>query len=244
MDLGNFAEEVLEAVAGICGDAVVETHEQANHVLDALCRRPGTNSRELAAVFGVSHEQLARTREVSRLRSEGDDAEEIRWEEDPVWANLCASDAVYTWNVLIERINHAAHWREEFRELANGEDDEDGALSGGEDENVSVAGSDILAVAGAQEGAVAEVSAKTRAKARELLARHLEPAPEGLRRHLTRRLDDEILRNALWIRTTGIVPGASLQICDATLRSLLVTPQAACLPSGSSSRTTRLWPRE
>jgi len=197
MDLGNFAEEVLEAVAGICGDAVVETHEQANHVLDALCRRPGTNSRELAAVFGVSHEQLARTREVSRLRSEGDDAEEIRWEEDPVWANLCASDAVYTWNVLIERINHAAHWREEFRELANGEDDEDGALSGGEDENVSVAGSDILAVAGAQEGAVAEVSAKTRAKARELLARHLEPAPEGLRRHLTRRLDDEIFEKCL-----------------------------------------------
>lgn len=193
MDLGNFAEEVLEAVAGICGDAVVESQEQASHVLDALCRRPGANSRELAAVFGLSHEQLARTREVTRLRSEGGGAEKVRWEEDPVWANICASDAVYTWNVLIERINQAAHWREEFRELANA-DDEDGGSSGGEDElaeDASVAGSDAVA-ARAPDGVVAEVSSKARAKARVMLAKHLDPAPEGLRCHLTRRLDDEI----------------------------------------------------
>mmetsp|Transcript_19409 Transcript_19409/g.51859 ORF Transcript_19409/g.51859 Transcript_19409/m.51859 type:complete len:295 (+) Transcript_19409:127-1011(+) len=192
MDLGIFAEEVLEAVAGICGDTIVETHEQARHVLDALCQRPGTNTRELAAVFGLTHEQLARTREVSRLKSEGATAERTRWEADPVWANLCASDAVYTWNVLIERINQAAHWREEFRELANAEGDEDGGLSGGEEaENASIAGSDTMSVR-AQDGVVAEVSAKTRAKARDLLAKHLDIAPEGLRGHLTRRLDDEI----------------------------------------------------
>jgi len=190
MDLGTFAEEVLDAVAGICGDAVVETHQQAAHVLDALCRRPGTDQRELAAVFGLTLEQLARTREVDRARSDGTVSTML--EKDPVWASFCSSDAVFTWNVLMQRINQAAHWREEFRELAMA--DEDGEGSGGEEnllEDSSIAGSDVGSDA-AIGGLAAEASARTRERARALISKHLDPAPEGLRRHLARRLDDEI----------------------------------------------------
>jgi len=184
MDLGNFAEEVHDTVVGICGDAVVETHTQAEHVLDALLRRPGMNHRELAAVFGITLEQLERCRAGGCEESQND-----------VYDNLCRLDAVYTWNVLIQRINHAAHWREEFREMWN----EDDSSSEEEDEMAGEA-----AGVGPQDGLPGKldkqgqqgsteqlVSAGTREKARALLAKHLD-APERLRRRLIRRLDDEV----------------------------------------------------
>jgi len=203
--LGMFADEVLDAVAGICGDAVVENHTQAAGVLEALCKRPGTDQRELAAVFGLTREQLGKSREFSRRRSEGKEAE-LR-EKDAVWASLCNSDAVYTWNVLIERINHAAHWREEFRELAN--EDDDGASASSDDEPTHIeleareAADESKRAPPKDEGEsespspakhrlAAEASRRTREKAQELMAKHLDPAPEALRRRLARRLDAEI----------------------------------------------------
>lgn len=212
MDLGAFAEEVLDAVAGICGDTVVESHEQASHVLEALCRRPGANQRELAAVFGLTLEQFARSRE-HKERCEAGREQELR-EKDPVWANLCLSDAIYTWNALIERINHAAHWREEFREMVltveNGEEasDEESepcspateaasgvatairSVLGGSDE--APAGDVKMTTLGSQTAPAMLASEETRAKARQMVARHLEPAPDTMRLRLAQRLDDEL----------------------------------------------------
>merc|ERR1711924_554150 len=45
--------------------------------------------------------------------------------KDKVFAETMRLDAVYTWNVVIQRINQAAHWREEFREMQNADDEED-----------------------------------------------------------------------------------------------------------------------
>lgn len=193
MDLGAFAEEVIDAVAGICGDAIVETHAQAAHVLEALCRRPGANQREVAAVFGLSLEQFARSRDVTRMRDSGEEAKIQR--EDPVWHDICVSDAIYTWNVLIERINQAAHWREEFRGMVmsveNG-DDSSSDEEGGDCDPEARETQNQEVVSAAPESQMALASAQTRQKARELFARHLEPAPELMRRRLSQRLDDEI----------------------------------------------------
>ncbi|CAK0863497.1 unnamed protein product, partial [Prorocentrum cordatum] len=59
-------------------------------------------------------EQLERCRSGGR---EGGGGEALA-----VYKDLCNRDAVYTWNVLIERINQAAHWREEFRELRDADE--------------------------------------------------------------------------------------------------------------------------
>mmetsp|Transcript_75910 Transcript_75910/g.146712 ORF Transcript_75910/g.146712 Transcript_75910/m.146712 type:complete len:281 (+) Transcript_75910:49-891(+) len=182
MDLGAFAEEVLHAVAGICGDAIVETHTQAAAVLDALLRRPGTDHREVAAVFGVSFEQL------ERCKNGGDDNS-----KNEVYENLCRLDTVYTWNVVIQRINQAAHWREEFRDIANSGDSSDeedadnetltssipATPSPEQEENVGPAQGEQLA------------SNQTRQRARALLAKQLD-APEALKQRLVQRLDDDI----------------------------------------------------
>mmetsp|Transcript_112727 Transcript_112727/g.273731 ORF Transcript_112727/g.273731 Transcript_112727/m.273731 type:complete len:263 (-) Transcript_112727:43-831(-) len=188
MDLGAFAEEVLDAVAGICGDVVVETHTQAAHVLDALVRRPGTDRRELAAVFGVSFEQLERCRSGGHEES-----------KDAVYDNICRLDAVYTWNALIERINQAAHWREEFREMWN---DDDEAAS--DEEELPADEASPSSPSPAEGGRAATelacedpalgrpAAAEARERARALFAKHLD-APEPLRRRLVQRLDEEIL---------------------------------------------------
>mmetsp|Transcript_68978 Transcript_68978/g.194528 ORF Transcript_68978/g.194528 Transcript_68978/m.194528 type:complete len:293 (-) Transcript_68978:49-927(-) len=190
MDLGAFAEEVLDTVGGICGDAIVETHEQASHVLDALLRRPGSNRHELAAVFGVTFEQLERC--CNRGREDT---------SNEVYANLCELDAVYTWNVLMSRINHAAHWREEFRDLQNlDEDGTDAEEEEAEDVGLDMKSPDndsqngVAAVSAAQKDGKRIASAETRAKARKLLAKHLD-APEVLKERLAQKLDDEIMEH-------------------------------------------------
>lgn len=61
----------------------IQPRAQAAHVLDALCRRPGTDQRELAAVFGVSHEQLARSREAARAQEEGRKDRGVPWGPPP-----------------------------------------------------------------------------------------------------------------------------------------------------------------
>merc|ERR1712224_766009 len=113
-------EEVIEVVEGICGDRVVETHEQATWVLDAILRKPGRNHREVAAAVGVTFEQS------ERCQNNGHEST-----EDPVYAELCHLDAVYTRNVLIERVNQAAHWKEQYRDLLN---DAEGLTSEAESE--------------------------------------------------------------------------------------------------------------
>eukprot|EP00933_Yihiella_yeosuensis_P022945 TRINITY_DN17954_c1_g1_i1.p1 TRINITY_DN17954_c1_g1~~TRINITY_DN17954_c1_g1_i1.p1 ORF type:complete len:317 (+),score=79.01 TRINITY_DN17954_c1_g1_i1:34-951(+) len=201
MDLGAFTEEVSDAVAGICGDSVVVSHTQASHVLDALCRKPGANSREIAAVFGVTLEQFQRCRSGGSERT-----------KDPIYADLCRTDAIYTWNVLIQRINYAAHWREEYREMCNsGEnesDSEDDAIedlpSNTEETAVEAAektrdspdaqmpGGDDGAVVVAEEKPLVIASKATREKVLELFSKELDGAPsEAVRRRLTRRLEEE-----------------------------------------------------
>jgi len=189
MDLGAFAEEVLEAVAGICGDTVVESHEQAADVLDALFQRPGVDTRELAAVFGVTSVQLSNAREAQRAKQDG--REERRKKSNPVWWGLCESDAVYTWNVLTERINQAAHWREEFRDLSHAE----GACEASEaeaSEDEPALAEDVSVTSEAGDPSQSQASSTTRSKAQELMARHLEAAPEALRKQLAARLDLEL----------------------------------------------------
>lgn len=210
MDLGAFAEEVLDAVANVCGDQVVENHTQAAHVLDALMRRPGAVRRELAAVFGLSLEQLERGRAPDGLEETN----------DPVYSDLCYSDAVYTWNVLMERINQAAHWREEFRDLRDVDARSDSEASDVEDGSgsaispiesgmpVDSAGlgaesqgernvPDMSIMEDVEVGSVKVCSQfvragdNTRARAREVLAKRLD-APELLKRRLARRLEEEI----------------------------------------------------
>eukprot|EP00931_Biecheleriopsis_adriatica_P107897 TRINITY_DN82239_c0_g1_i1.p1 TRINITY_DN82239_c0_g1~~TRINITY_DN82239_c0_g1_i1.p1 ORF type:complete len:309 (-),score=86.00 TRINITY_DN82239_c0_g1_i1:11-892(-) len=196
MDLGHFAEEVLDAVTGICGDTVVESHEQASHVLDALTRRPGAHARELAAVFGVSLEQFERCRAGGREKT-----------QDEVYADLCRSDAIFTWNVLIQRINAAAHWKEEFREMQNaGDGDTSSEEEEGEDRLQERLGdekhtaheevTDTLKVPedAALVGSPDLAPAAARAKVQELLERQLD-APEALRRRLARRLEAEVFEH-------------------------------------------------
>lgn len=184
MDLACFAEEVLEAVAGICGDTVVESHDQAKHVIDSFLRRPGTDRRELAAVFGLTLDQLENSR-----GPELDGPQ--RPEQNEVYAGICQSDAVYTWNIIIQRINQAAHWREEFRDMQNDADGDgfDGDTDGGDCD----LGADH---AEAPLAATVDVSAAaaTRDRARALLAKQLD-APEKLRRCLVDRLESEIFEH-------------------------------------------------
>eukprot|EP00930_Biecheleria_cincta_P011186 TRINITY_DN11377_c0_g1_i1.p1 TRINITY_DN11377_c0_g1~~TRINITY_DN11377_c0_g1_i1.p1 ORF type:complete len:319 (-),score=69.08 TRINITY_DN11377_c0_g1_i1:89-985(-) len=201
MDLGVFADEVLDTVAGICGDSVVETHEQAGHVLDSLARRPGANAREMAAVFGVSLEQFERCR--SRDWEKNDD------KKAAVWTNICRSDAIFTWNVLIQRINAAAHWKEEFRDMQN----EGDHSSDEEDEEQAVVAQDgqlevaipqaVVAQDGQLDVAIPDANAlamevageASRAKCRELLERQLDCASAALGRRLARRLEAEIFEH-------------------------------------------------
>jgi len=182
MDLGAFAEEVLHAVSGICGDAIVETHSQAAAVLDALLRRPGADGHEVAAVLGVSFEQL------ERCKNGGDEDS-----KNEVYENLCQLDTVYTWNVIIQRINQAAHWREEFRDMANNDDssdeenDDHGAVTSNTPATPSPEHEESIEVAQGERLA----SDQTREKARALLSKHLD-APQALKQRLLQRLDDDI----------------------------------------------------
>jgi len=182
MDLGAFAEDLLHAVAGICGDAIVETQAQAAAVLDALLRRRGTDHREVAAIFGVSFEQL------ERCKNGGDENS-----KNEVFENLCRLDTVFTWNLIIQRINQAAHWREEYRDIANNGDSSDE-----ENDNNDAAISNIPATPSPErDESMGEAqgerlaSNQTREKARALLAKQMD-APEALKRRLIQRLDDDI----------------------------------------------------
>jgi len=181
MDVGAFAEEVLHAVAGICGDAIVESHSQAAAVLDALLRRPGRDHHEVAAVLGVSFEQL------ERCKHGGDENS-----NNEVYENFCRLDTVYTWNMIIQRINQAAHWREEFRDIANNGDSSD---EENDDNDTFI--SDTPATSPEQEESMGTAQGKnvasnqTREKARALLAKQID-APEALKRRLIQRLDDDI----------------------------------------------------
>lgn len=182
MDLGNFADEVLDAVAGLCGDAIVEDFNKACDVLDALARKPGRDRRELAAAFGLTLQQF----ENCRQRGFQDET------SNAVYADLCRSDAIYAGNLLIQRINEAAHWREEFRDLQNAGDQ-------GEEDDCSEAGTvpeedgDTAAVRDVEvRGAATEaIAADVRCRASAVLAKHLD-ASDTLKRSLVRRLDEEI----------------------------------------------------
>lgn len=189
MDLAGFAEVLQEAVVGLCGDKVVETHQQADAVLDALLRRPGTERRELAAVFGISLEQLERCRHIGQHEHDDNPSE-------AVFDGLCHSDAVYTWNVVIQRINEAAHWQEEYRDLCQADE----FSAGEEDFDVGdmpdITESDACgatAPAGV-DVSMHEVSADARGKAKKLLAKHLD-APESLKLELVSRLEEEIFEH-------------------------------------------------
>lgn len=175
MDLGDFADEVLHVVEGVCGDAVVETHEQATLVLATLMRKPGRDRVEVCAALGVDPRQdfvIALSREGVYELTENDEA----------FASLCRADAVYTRNMLIQRVNQAATWREEYRDLASGSTTEEPASDDDCDDGFSVEGS--LHKDGAREGC--------RARALKLFAKHLEAAPQGLSLQLARRLEDEV----------------------------------------------------
>lgn len=200
MDLGAFADAVLDAVAGIGGDAVIETHEQAGYVLDALLRQPSIDRRELAAVFGLSLEQL------ERCRAGGNEGE-----CNEVYANFCRADAVYAGNLLLERINQAAHWREEFRDMLNMAEGSDDESEGEQIEDAAEAPADVTVslpradrtssrLAGEEDGKdsagegcqpVKIAPASARGKARALLGRHLDLL-DPLKRRLVRRLEEEI----------------------------------------------------
>lgn len=189
MDFAGFADLLQEVVVGLCGDRVVETHEQASAVLDALLRRPGAERREIAAVFGISLEQLERCRHVSHRDPEDNPLEEV-------YDGLCHADAVFTWNIILQRINEAAHWQEEFRDLCQAEEssaeEEDVTDSKMPDAFAAATGA-ATPLAGAA-SARHEVRADTRDKAQGLLARHLD-APEYLRQQLARRLEAEIFEH-------------------------------------------------
>ncbi|CAE8642493.1 unnamed protein product [Polarella glacialis] len=199
MDLGAFAEEVLDAVAGICGDVVVESQTQAAHVIDALCRRPGSNHRELAAVFGVSPEQFEHARARGKEES-----------KDSVYTEMCRLDAVYTWNALIQRINYAAHWREEFREMQNAGDggtsseEEDEVLqelevqaADGENRQPDADGENRQPVLSKFGLAIPSLAPQaSRAKAKLLLEKQLDGAAcEVLKGRLARRLEAEVFEH-------------------------------------------------
>jgi len=185
MDLASFSEEVLDAVAGLCGDAVVESHSQAADVLDALARRPGRDRRELAAILGMSLQQL----ECCRHRG---DVVATHFS----YADMCQADAIYAGNLLIQRINEAAHWREEFRDLQNaeeiGNDDEGSDGANFHDEDGDADTRLISAKSGdSTELARNGITTEVRARASALLAKHLD-ASEPLRHLLTKRLEEEI----------------------------------------------------
>jgi len=182
MDLGLFADEVLEAVEGICGDRVVETHEQAANVLNALSRRPGMNSHELAAVFGVTYEQLERCRHLGKEDSNNEVYENIIW-----------LDAVYTWNKIIQRINEAAHWREEYRDMQHGcnEDDHE------EVDDTDTEACNAVNISSPDSDSRNELDKqvnKTREKARTLLTKYFD-TPAALTQQLVQRLEDEIFEH-------------------------------------------------
>lgn len=182
MDLGSFADEVLDAVAGICGDAIVEDFEKACDVLDALARKPGRDRRELAAAFGLTLQQFENCRQRGVQEKT----------KNAVYDDLCRSDAVYAGNVLVQRINEAAHWREEFRDMQN-------AVDQGEEDECSEAGTvpeedgDAASVRDVEvRGEASQViTADVRNRASAVLAKHLD-ASDALKRSLVRRLDEEI----------------------------------------------------
>eukprot|EP00928_Gymnodinium_smaydae_P068874 TRINITY_DN52178_c0_g1_i1.p2 TRINITY_DN52178_c0_g1~~TRINITY_DN52178_c0_g1_i1.p2 ORF type:complete len:307 (+),score=89.43 TRINITY_DN52178_c0_g1_i1:66-923(+) len=182
MDLAGFAEDVRSAVQGTCGDVVVESHEQAAGVIDVLLRRPGRSQRDVAAAFGLTLEQLARSIE---FRESGGNVA-----EHELYAELCRADAVYTWNVLIERVNQAAHWSEEFRDLQR---EAEGPEAGGSEDESDVVLDDGASCAAASDLDVggAGASGAVRAQARRLFAKHLEAATEPLRTRLAERLEEE-----------------------------------------------------
>eukprot|EP00929_Paragymnodinium_shiwhaense_P003819 TRINITY_DN104498_c0_g1_i1.p1 TRINITY_DN104498_c0_g1~~TRINITY_DN104498_c0_g1_i1.p1 ORF type:complete len:285 (-),score=64.44 TRINITY_DN104498_c0_g1_i1:97-951(-) len=182
MDLAVFSEEVADAVQGICGDRVIESHAQAASVLDALLRKPSSNARELAAVLGVTLEQLERCKHRGKENT-----------SDAVYADMCRNDAVYTWNVLIQRVNQAAHWSEEYRDIRDGEEatDLEDALVLASDGMASDATSDV-GEARTKDGAV-EVSKEARKKATDMLAKRLEGADnDAIRLRLGERLEQEV----------------------------------------------------
>mmetsp|Transcript_93237 Transcript_93237/g.179132 ORF Transcript_93237/g.179132 Transcript_93237/m.179132 type:complete len:288 (+) Transcript_93237:67-930(+) len=185
MDLGGFAENVLDAVAGICGDTVVETQSQASAVLDAVLRRPGAERREVAAALGVSLAQL------ERCRTEG-----VEDTKNEVYASMCQSDAIHTGNILIERINQAAHWREEFRDMQNlGDEDDESCCDSGNLEDSDVTDTEAIATTAASDCQMTVhgvgIPTAVREKASALLGKNID-ADSALKRRLVQRLEDEV----------------------------------------------------
>jgi len=194
MDVASLAQEALEVVGALCGDSVVESHEQAARVLEVMLKKPGRESREFAAVLNVTPEQLARCVECGLLA--GREASPLHRGGDAVYTELCWADAVYTLNMLMQRVNQVAHWTEEFQELR---DRADGSGSA-EEEDVLADMDDATSIAsdGAMSGGAVErganfVATSARAKAVGLLAKRLEAAAsQALRQRLAMRLEEEI----------------------------------------------------
>jgi len=181
MDLGSFADEVLEAVAGLCGDTVVEDFDKACNVLETLAGRPGRDRRELAAALGLTLNQLESCRQ-GGVKDGG----------NSVFDDLCHSDAVYAGNVLIQRINEAAHWREEFRDMQTAADLGEEYDCSEADAGLDNTGDDacLRGIPDTEMGGCG-ITADVRSRASGLLAKHLD-ASEGLKQRLVSRLEEEI----------------------------------------------------
>jgi len=199
MDLGELSEEVLDIVQTLCGDTFVETHEQAADVLAALFQKPERNERELAAWLGVTFEQLVRCRAgACSPKTATYSSTRVAFEDGAVPAELCRMDAIYTWNVLIQRINQASHWQTEYQELveeaAGGAELEDGGLDNVDiDDTASVASVDTATMS--VTSTEMAVPASTRAKTVEVIVSRLatstKPSSQLVHR-VAERLEREI----------------------------------------------------
>lgn len=130
-------------------------------------------------VFGVSLEQLERCREWGHEGS-----------CDPIFAGLCRDDAVHTGNVILSRINQAAHWREEFRDM-QGADDSCSDDDSGDVDEITPSAHEMRSDGAFVDVTVARTAtASARRRARALLLRHID-AHESLQHQLVRRLEQE-----------------------------------------------------
>lgn len=180
MDLGNFAERFLETAESLCGEAVVESHDQAQRILDCLLDGPEiqrVNAHELAAVLGMSFEKLQRCR--------------AKLKEDPrpdgvVFDNITNCDATFTWNMILQRINDAAQWSLEFKQFQ--EETEEDAMEVEGDDNEPGDSTEIMSASDSQQLTLSE----SQTKAIAVLEKVLIDAPQVLRTFLTHRLAEEV----------------------------------------------------
>eukprot|EP00746_Dinoflagellata_sp_MGD_P110278 gnl/MRDRNA2_/MRDRNA2_47351_c0_seq1.p1 gnl/MRDRNA2_/MRDRNA2_47351_c0~~gnl/MRDRNA2_/MRDRNA2_47351_c0_seq1.p1 ORF type:complete len:303 (+),score=77.79 gnl/MRDRNA2_/MRDRNA2_47351_c0_seq1:96-1004(+) len=178
MDLGNFADKFLETAESLCGEAMVESPDQARRILDCLLdgsEIQRVNAHELAAVLGMPFEKLQRCRTRVQEDARPDSA---------VFDDIARCDATFTWNMILQRINEAAHWRIEFKQFQEEMQDDPMELEGDDEEHEDSA--QIVKTSGSRE------INESQTKAIAVVDKVLIDASESLREFLTGRLAEEV----------------------------------------------------